>query len=73
MHGKCLCAFSKTSFNFPAQSCAKAMVVRRFREAKVLLVDEVSMLSPALLEVRSILLVTFCSNMILNCVFCCRF
>jgi len=36
-----------------AQSCAKATVVRRFREAKVLLVDEVSMLSPALLEVKS--------------------
>lgn len=37
---------------FTAQSCAKATVVRRFREAKVLLVDEVSMLSPALLEVQ---------------------
>jgi hypothetical protein len=33
------------------QSCAKMSVVRRFRDAKVLLVDEISMLSPVLLEV----------------------
>jgi hypothetical protein len=35
----------------PSQSCSKGYVLKRFREAKVLLVDEVSMLSPTLLEV----------------------
>lgn len=33
------------------QCCSKPYVVRRFREAVVLLVDEISMLSPVLLEV----------------------
>jgi hypothetical protein len=34
------------------QACSKAGVLKRLREARVLLVDEISMLSPVLLEVR---------------------
>lgn len=33
------------------QSCSKAGVLKRLRDARVLLVDEISMLSPTLLEV----------------------
>jgi hypothetical protein len=34
------------------QACSNHNVLKRYRDAKVLLVDEVSMLSPTLLEVR---------------------
>jgi hypothetical protein len=44
--------FAYSLYPLISQSCSKGYVLKRFREAKVLLVDEVSMLSPTLLEVR---------------------
>lgn len=52
---------------FVSQCCSKHTVLRRFREAAVLLVDEISMLSPVLLEVRCASLLLLTAN-ILNTV-----